>query len=65
MNRTILILAAVTVVLMPLTVISGALGMNVAGIPFADHPAAFGVVSLFLVIFGAAIALWMRRRKWL
>jgi zinc transporter len=65
MNRTILILAAVTVVLMPLTVISGALGMNVAGIPFADHPAAFGVVSLFLVIFGVAIALWMRRRKWL
>ena len=65
MNRTILILAAVTVVLMPLTVISGALGMNVAGIPFADHPAAFGVVSLCLVILGVAIALWMRRRKWL
>jgi zinc transporter len=65
MNRTILILAAVTVVLMPLTVISGALGMNVAGIPFADHPAAFGVVSLFLVVLGLAVAFWMRRQKWL
>jgi zinc transporter len=65
MNRTILILAAVTVVLMPLTVISGALGMNLAGIPFADHPWAFGVVSGILVILGFGIALWMRRRKWL
>lgn len=33
MNQTMLLLAAVTVVLMPLTVISGILGMNVAGIP--------------------------------
>ena len=65
MNRTMLILAAVTVVFMPLTVISGALGMNVAGIPFADSPFAFGAVCLILAVIGTGIALWMRRRKWL
>lgn len=65
MNRTMLILAAVTVVLMPLTVISGVLGMNVAGIPFADSPYAFWAVCALLVVFGAGISVWMRGRKWL
>ena len=45
MNKTILVLTAVTVIFMPLTVISGILGMNVAGIPFADEPWAFWVVA--------------------
>ena len=65
MNQTMLILTAVTVIFMPLTVISGALGMNVAGIPFADSPFAFGVVVALLALLGGAIALWMRSRRWL
>lgn len=64
-NRAMLILAAVTAVLMPLTVISGMLGMNLGGIPFADSPYAFAVVSGALVVVGVAIAIWMRHRKWL
>jgi zinc transporter len=65
MNKTMLLLAAVTVVLMPLTVISGMLGMNVTGIPFADSPHAFWVVTLALVVIGILIFALMRRRKWL
>ena len=65
MNQTMLVLAAATVVLMPLTVISGILGMNVAGIPYADNPHAFWVVSGLLTALGAGIFLWMRKRKWL
>lgn len=65
LNRTLLVLAAVTVVLMPLTVISGMLGMNLGGIPFADSPYAFGAVTVFLGLLGLAIWLWMRKRKWL
>lgn len=65
MNRTMLVLAAVTVVLMPLTVISGMLGMNVAGIPFAGSPYAFWAVSAILVVLGVGIAIWMHGRKWL
>lgn len=65
LNRTMVILAAVTVVLMPLTVISGMLGMNVAGIPFAESPYAFWAVSAILGVLGVGIAIWMRSRKWL
>ena len=65
MNQTMLVLAAATVVLMPLTVISGILGMNVAGIPFADNPHAFWIVSGLLAFLGAGIFLWMRKQKWL
>lgn len=65
MNRTMLILAAVTVVFMPLTLITGALGMNVAGIPLADSSHAFWIVCLGLLILSLAIIYWMRGQRWL
>jgi zinc transporter len=65
MNQTMLLLAAATVVLMPLTVISGILGMNVEGIPFHDSPYAFWAVTGFLCVLGVAIYLFMRKKKWM
>lgn len=65
MNQTMLVLAAVTVVFMPLTVITGLLGMNVGGIPFADHPLAFGTVTVALAILAIGLVVWMKRKKWL
>jgi zinc transporter len=65
MNKSMLVLTAVTAILLPLTVISGILGMNVAGIPYADSPYAFWVVSGVLALVGVALFLVMRRVKWL
>jgi zinc transporter len=65
MNKTMLVLTAVTVVLLPLTLVSGMLGMNVAGIPFADSPYAFWVVTGVLAVIGVILFLAMRLRKWL
>lgn len=65
MNKIMLLLAAVTVVFSPLTLITGLLGMNVGGIPFSGSIHAFWLVSLGLVVLGAAIVWWMRRRHWL
>lgn len=65
MNKTILVLTAATVVAMPMTVVSGLLGMNVAGIPFAQNPEAFWFVVLGLAALGAGIVWFMRSRKWL
>lgn len=65
MNQTMLVLAAVTVVLMPLTVISGILGMNVEGIPFNDSPYAFWIVTGGLAVLGVALYLFMRKKKWM
>jgi zinc transporter len=64
MNKAMLLLAAVTVVFSPLTLISGMLGMNVAGIPFADEGWAFWAVALLLLAIGGGIALWMRKLRW-
>ncbi|HVY50002.1 MAG TPA: CorA family divalent cation transporter [Devosia sp.] len=65
MNKTILVLTAATVVAMPMTVVSGLLGMNVAGIPFAENPEAFWFVVVGLAALGAGIVWFMRARKWL
>ncbi|WP_171015810.1 CorA family divalent cation transporter [Devosia sp. FKR38] len=65
MNQTMLVLAAVTVVFMPLTLLTGALGMNVSGIPFSDNPHAFWVVCLALFGMSLGIIWWMRRHRWL
>lgn len=64
MNRTMLVLTAVTVILLPLTVISGMLGMNVAGIPFADEPWAFWGVVGGLFVIAVLILVVMRKLKW-
>jgi zinc transporter len=65
MNKTILVLTAATVVAMPMTVVSGLLGMNVAGIPFSQNPEAFWFVVIGLAVVGTGIVWFMRSRKWL
>jgi zinc transporter len=65
MNRTMLVLTSVTVIAMPMTVVSGLLGMNVAGIPFSQNPEAFWFVVLVLGVVGTAMIWFMRARKWL
>lgn len=63
-DRTMLILSLVTVIFLPLTVISGMLGMNVGGIPGGDNPWAFLVVCLLFVALGALQVWLFRRLKW-
>ncbi|MDP3896581.1 MAG: CorA family divalent cation transporter, partial [Mesorhizobium sp.] len=54
-NRLLFFLSLLTAVLMPMTIISGLFGMNVGGIPFADGPAGFWVVSGLAVITAALV----------
>jgi zinc transporter len=65
MNKTMLLLTAVTVILMPMTVISGILGMNLTGIPFAGEPWTFWAVLGLFAVLGVGLFAWMRTRKWL
>lgn len=65
MNKAMLLLAAVTVIFSPLTLITGLLGMNVAGIPFAESGAAFWVVCAAIVGLGLIVLWVMRRRHWM
>ncbi len=58
-------IAIVAMVFLPLTFLTGLLGMNVEGIPFAKEPWAFaGVVSL-CVAMSVAIVGWFARKHWL
>lgn len=59
-----LVIAIVAMIFLPLTFITGLLGMNVDGIPYAHEPWAFwGVVGLCALL-GAAVAGWFVRRHW-
>lgn len=51
MNRTMLLLAVVTAIFLPLGLVTGLLGMNVGGVPGAQREGAFwAVVALMLAI---------------
>jgi zinc transporter len=52
-------------IFLPLTFITGLLGMNVEGIPFAQAPWAFWGVVLFCVAVGAAVTFYFIWRHWL
>jgi zinc transporter len=60
-----LAIAVTAFIFLPLTFITGLLGMNVAGIPFADHPWAFWGVVAFCVLIGLGVMVWFARRHWL
>ena len=60
-----LVLSMAAAAFLPLTFVTGLLGMNVAGIPMAERPWAFAAVTAGCAAFAAAALLWMRRRNWL
>jgi len=65
MNQQALVLAIVALIFLPLTFITGLLGMNVAGIPWAHEPWAFWGVVAFCVATGGAAGIWFKATRWL
>ena len=61
LNRRMLLLAMISVIFLPLSLITGLLGVNVGGIPGAHNPLAFGTLTGILVVVGAALYVWMKR----
>ena len=65
LDQRSLLISIVAFVFLPLTFVTGLLGMNVAGIPFADEPWAFwGVVGVCFAI-GVAVFAWFLWERWL
>ncbi len=60
-----LLLSIVALIFLPLTFITGLLGMNVAGIPYADEPWAFWGVVAFCVVIALVISAYFARVHWL
>ncbi|WNO53710.1 CorA family divalent cation transporter [Stakelama saccharophila] len=59
-----LIIAVVAMVFLPLTFLTGLLGMNVSGIPFAHRSWAFAGVVLVCAVLALAITAYFARRHW-
>ncbi|WP_158221921.1 zinc transporter ZntB [Actibacterium pelagium] len=65
LNSTMVLLSIVAGVFLPLSFVTGLLGMNVAGIPMATSQSAFLVISGVLVVIGVVtfLALWKLRSQ--
>ena len=57
-------LSIVALVFLPLTFLTGLLGMNVEGIPFAHEPWAFGAVCALCAVLGAGVLAWFAKAHW-
>ena len=64
MNRTMYVLTVVATVLLPPSLVTGLLGINVGGIPGVDSPWAFLIVVVSLVAVAMVEIAVLRRLKW-
>ena len=60
-----LAIAVTAFIFLPLTFVTGLLGMNVEGIPYAQSPWAFWGVLGFCVAIGLVVMGWFAKRQWL
>ena len=61
-NRSLFVLTVVTVLALPINILAGLFGMNVGGIPLAEHRHGFWIVVAIIASF-TAIAAWVAFRK--
>lgn len=64
-NEIMRILTVVTVIFMPLTLITGVFGMNFDHMPFVHHGSAFGWVILGMAGLALALWIWFSARRFL
>ncbi len=64
-DQRALVISIVAFIFLPLTFITGLLGMNVEGIPYAQRPWAFWGVVGFCLLVGLGVLAWFLRRHWL
>jgi zinc transporter len=57
-NRSLYVLTIVTVLALPINIMAGLFGMNVGGIPLAEHAHGFWIVVALIATF-TAIAAWL------
>lgn len=62
-NRTLFTLTLVTVLALPINIVAGFFGMNVGGIPLADHPHGFWVLVALVASFTVLAGRWAFRKQ--
>lgn len=64
-NTRMYVLSVVAAVFLPLTFVTGLLGMNVGGLPGIDSPRGFLIALVVMVATSASMLAYFRYRKWL
>jgi magnesium transporter len=64
-NEVMQILTVISVIMLPLTLISSIYGMNIDDLPFAHRPNAFIITSGIMIVIALLMLLYFRRRNWL
>ncbi len=62
-NKSVFTLTMVTVLALPINIVAGLLGMNVGGIPLADHPHGFMSVVSMVGVFTGLAAWYLYRQR--
>lgn len=63
-NEVMRILTVISVIMLPLTLISSIYGMNI-NLPFADAPHAFIITAGIMILIVILMLAWFRKRHWL
>jgi len=64
-NNIIKVLTTISVVMMPLTFVTGFYGMNIVGLPAAEHPLAFAIILAILVGIVLSMITFFKLKKWI
>jgi zinc transporter len=65
MNRTMYLLTVVAAVLLPPSLLTGLLGINVGGMPGTDNPLSFAIVVVLIIALAVVEVAVLRHLKWI
>ena len=65
MNRKMYVLSIISAIFLPLTFLTGLLGINIGGIPGANNESAFYIFSIILLMVTTVQFLIFKKKKWL
>lgn len=63
-NMVIKLLTVITVIIMPLQLLSSVYGMNIIGLPFAQNPWVFGILSLLMLAIAVLLIAILKAKRW-
>lgn len=64
-NSRLYILSIVAAIFLPLSFVTGLLGMNVAGLPGTEDPAAFAISVVAMLVVGGGLVALFRWKRWI
>ncbi|MGB5627576.1 MAG: CorA family divalent cation transporter, partial [Woeseiaceae bacterium] len=64
-NTRMYVLSVVAAIFLPLTFVTGLLGMNVGGLPGLESPVGFAWSIVLMIVTGICLLLFFRWKRWL